>query len=365
MGGIFVRRWIVFLTATIFTLGITKQSYGGFNCANAPNRVIVSGPKYVEVNKSATYTCTVDTQGGTYVWTAPGFTITSGQGTGTLVVQAQGTPSVSKGDKKVKCVYTRPEGACDGYIDATIIKVDTQCLAATPLPKTRTKVGVCEKITMTLKPSGLSPISWSKTGDGLLSATTGASVTFTAHDRASTPSVKATYDGKDYTINFTVVEPSGAYQIKYGSTINHAGVCDAGFRGITYLLPKDVSFEFIEINEGTCNATATGSFATAGWNNLPHPAWPAWASVSTGNSTTGCKVQGPNYDGNEYFDYIHSGDLPAACTAGKFTWDIPWEFRKPGGAASPFTTLTHYAEADGARKMTISKGGITASSTEP
>ncbi len=122
-----MKRRIIFLTATIFALGITKQSDGGINCANAPNRVIVTGPKYVEVNKSATYTCTVDTQGGTFTWTHPGFSnpqITTSGNTSTLVVQSQGTPSTSTSDKKrVKCVYTRPEGVCDGYVDAIIFKI--------------------------------------------------------------------------------------------------------------------------------------------------------------------------------------------------------------------------------------------------
>ena len=127
LGGIFVKKWTVFLTVTVFTLGIAKYSNGGINCANAPNRVIVSGPTYVEVNQSATYTCTVDTQGGTFAWTHPGFSnpqITTSGNKSTLTVQAQGSPSTSATDKKkVKCVYTRPEGACDGYVDAIIFKI--------------------------------------------------------------------------------------------------------------------------------------------------------------------------------------------------------------------------------------------------
>ncbi len=125
-GGAFVSRWIVSLTIIVMTLGIAERSSGGINCANAPNTVSVSGPKYVGVKKSVTYACTVGTQGGSYAWTAQGFTITSGQGTSTITIKEQGTPSTSKGDKKVKCVYTRPEGICDGYVHVTVLKPTTQ-----------------------------------------------------------------------------------------------------------------------------------------------------------------------------------------------------------------------------------------------
>ncbi len=120
-----MNKWIIHLVVISTIAGVARLSNGAINCANTPNVVTVSGPKYVEVNKPAIYTCTVGTTGGTYVWTYQGFSITSGQGTSTLIVQALGTPSTSTTDKKkVKCVYTRTEGACNGYVDATIFKID-------------------------------------------------------------------------------------------------------------------------------------------------------------------------------------------------------------------------------------------------
>lgn len=209
------------------------------------------------------------------------------------------------------------------------------------------------------------PVTWSVTGRGTVSPASGTQTTFTAGDRASTSTVRAARaDGCTCTLVFTVVEPDGAYQVQTGSTIHNPGTCSAGFQGITYLTPRDVSFEWIEINEGVCNSTANGSFATAGWNNLRHPPWPSWAAVSGSTDATGSRVEGPN-TGPPPFDHIFSGALPANCASGEFTWVIPWRFRVSGGAEKTFTQLTHHAVADGARRMTMSKGGVSVSATEP
>jgi hypothetical protein len=160
------------------------------------------------------------------------------------------------------------------------------------------------------------------------------------------------------------VEPDGAYQVQYGATLHQANSCSAGFEGITFLTPRDVSFENIQVHEGVCNSVAHGSFATKGWHNLPHPSW-AFVAVSGGTDASGSKVLGPNFDGTEYYDHIFSGALPLNCAAGDFTWIIPWEFRVGSGAAKVFTHLTHFAVADGARKMTMSKAGVTVSATGP
>ncbi len=164
------------------------------------------------------------------------------------------------------------------------------------------------------------------------------------------------------TIALAAVNPTGAYQVQTGATIHNPLACNSGFMGVTYLTPTDVSFNNVEANEDVCNSTAHGSFVTAGWDNLPHPSWP-WATVSNGNNATGSMVQGPN-PGAPPYDYIHSGDLPADCAAGDFTWVIPWNFRV-GGVTGLITHLTHLAVADGARQMTMSKGGVVVNATEP
>jgi hypothetical protein len=264
---------------------------------------------------------------------------------------------IAPGSNTLSWSYSE-QSDCVDAIKATVFKVDTECLAAAPLPQTRTRIGVCEQVSLTLQPSSLSPVTWSISGDGLLSATTGNPITFTAHDRASAPTITATYGGAACEVSFTIVEPDGAYQVQFGNTIHWQGTASAGFRGITYLTPKDVSFENLEINEGTCVGVGTGCLLNL--NGQVHSPWPSWASVSTGNPATGCVVEGPNQTGGTYWDCIYTFAGGGPWTSGTFTWPIPWEFRKPGGSKKQFTTLTHYAEVENVTgKTTQSKGGVT------
>ena len=228
--------------------------------------------------------------------------------------------------------------------------------------RARTRVGVGERVVLTVNPGGG---TWTITGAGTLNSKSGTSVTLTAGDRVGKASIEAKAGGCTCTIEFEVVEPSGAYQKQDGATIHHPGKCNAGFRGVTHLIPKDVSFEYIEVNEGEVDSSATGSFKDAGWDKLKHPMWSSWATVGGGSDAKGSLVEGPNHDGGVYYDFIHSGDLPAGCRAGEFDWNIPWLFRVSGGTEKRFTRLLHHAVADGKRKMTISKGGVTVSATEP
>ncbi|WP_437934764.1 hypothetical protein [Sorangium sp. So ce341] len=246
-----------------------------------------------------------------------------------------------------------------------MLTITSQTVSTARTNRARTRVGVGERVRLTATPASVGTVSWSVSGGGTVSPATGATTTFTSGDRTSTSVVTARGGGCTQTITFHVVEPTDAYQVQSGATIHNAGSCNAGFHGVTYLLPKDVSFENVEINEGVVYSTATGSFDTAGWNNLRHPEWPSWASVGGGTDATGSLVQGPNFVGGVYFDYIYSGSLPSACPPGDFVWRIPWRFRVNGGAEKVFTHLTHHAVADGARKMTMSKSLVSVFATEP
>lgn len=138
------------------------------------------------------------------------------------------------------------------------------------------------------------------------------------------------------------------------------GTASSGFMGITYLEPREVSFENIEINEGTCPAVTTGIRAAD--NGKQHPPWPSWASVGGGSDATGSVVQGPNHDPScVYYDFIFT-NVGSLRGAGTFRWDIPWRFRVNGGTDKAFTTLIHNAVYEASGKVTMSKGGVTVSS---
>ncbi|MDI6810042.1 MAG: hypothetical protein QME66_13940, partial [Candidatus Eisenbacteria bacterium] len=232
-------------------------------------------------------------------------------------------------------------------------KVDTETVATVPTDRTRKKVGVGEQVTLTLQPTSLRPVSWSISGNGTLSATTGNPITFTAHDRASTPSITATYGGGSCSATFNVVEPTGqVIEQEPGTKIRHVqGVVSCGFKGRAYVQPADVSFENIDVREGDVAGIAAGYLAVK--NGEPHGDKP-WVSVGTVTAGKGSKV--------DAIDTISSGNYTWTPYAdGSFTWNIPRYFKLGTGAEKQFTTAIHQETTDATGKLTISKGGTTKS----
>jgi hypothetical protein len=236
----------------------------------------------------------------------------------------------------------------------TVIRVDTQTVVTTPTDRTRKKLGVGERVTLTLQPTSLSPVSWSISGNGALSATTGNPVTFAAHDRASNPTITATYQGGPYSVTFNVIEPnSGIIEQEPGTGVWHIqGTVSCGFKGRPYIKPDDVSFQYIQWREGSVAGTASGYLAQKnGEMHAPSSWFFAAGPVTTGKGT---KV--------DAIDTIASGTYTwTPYAAGTFTWNIPWLFRVGEGAEKQFTTVTHQETTDATGKITISKGGTSKS----
>ena len=240
----------------------------------------------------------------------------------------------------------------------TACTISSQTVSTARTDRTRTNLGVGERATLTVTPAG--SYTWSVSGGGTLSATSGNSVDFIAGDRASTSVITATSSACSCSITLRVWEPSGAYQVQFDGTLHQAGTASSGFMGTTYLEPTAVSFENIEVNEGTCAAVATGIRASD--NGKQHPEWPAWASVGGGSGDTGSVVQGPNHDPScVFYDFIFT-NVGSMRGDGSFRWDIPWRFRVNGGSEKVFTTLIHNAVYEASGKVTMSKGGVTVSS---
>ena len=242
----------------------------------------------------------------------------------------------------------------------TVLKVETETVATVPTNRTRKKVGVGEPVTLTLQPTPLSPVSWAIiSGTGTLSAASGNPVTFTAHDRASTPTITATYGSSSCAVTFNVIEPSGVMiEQKAGTGIRHTtNTVSCGFKGTPYIQPDDVSFNTISVHEGATNGVATGYLAPK--NGEPHAPGP-WQSVGDDVVGKGSKVYA--------VDTISSGDYTWTPYAdGTFTWDIPWYFRVGSGAEKQFKTVLQQETSDATGRLTISKGGTSKSAalTDP
>jgi len=198
-----------------------------------------------------------------------------------------------------------------------LLGMETETLATIPSNRTRTRLGIGEQVTLTLLPTGLSPITWSNAGGGTLDATSGGSVVFTANDRAASPSVTATYAGVPISAAFTVVEPSSESAIKTSEDVFPAGTQGAGMRLEITIAPTDVSFENVESQEVPGPATSiTGYFTSFPADSLKHvPA--GWVQIAPGNKK---------------FDHAAFSGFASPWSAGGFQWVIPIQWRVVGSA---------------------------------
>ncbi|MBU1862554.1 MAG: hypothetical protein KKH94_02685, partial [Candidatus Omnitrophica bacterium] len=288
---------------------------------------------------------------GSYSWSQ-----ISGPGGGTFSSPNSASTSFSAGTPgfyAVEVVFTAAgwtDDDTDVSGDIVVFGVDSETVATVPSNRSRTKLGVGEEVVCSVTPA--ISVTWSVTGDGYVSPTTGASTTFTASERSSTSTVHATIGSADNTIVFTAVEPSGVtMEQEPGTGIWHIyGTASAGFKGRPYITPNDVSFINIQVREQTCTGTGTGFYSYL--NGIVHPVG-SWISVGVGTNAKPSKVNG--------VDTIQSGSKGPPFSNGIFTWPIPWEFRVGSSSAKEFTIVTHQQVADSTGKVTISKGGVSVS----
>ncbi len=187
---------------------------------------------------------------------------------------------------------------------------------------------------------------------GNLSSTSGASVTYTAPDRADTPTVTitATGGGCSATITLTIVEPSNIRIDRRPGTLgNHTqGSASVGFIGDIFFLPADVSFENCSYLEDEVDAVGTGCFQQYyATNHVGHH--PNTSPIPIGppvSDTSGSKVNG--------FDKIAASG--SSCDGG-WSWSIPWRFQVGSGTSKVFRTVDQVVSINAAGRAEISKAG--------
>jgi hypothetical protein len=233
--------------------------------------------------------------------------------------------------------------------------IRSQTIATSPRNRRRTVIGVGEEVDLTAsRPTGT--VNWAITGSSTLSATSGTTVTLTAHERAETTTVTATDScGCTATRTFRVIEPASVRMRRVsGSGIRHTqGIPSVGIKLEIYIRPDTVSFENIEISEDDAIGVVTGYFIgtpSDGMHHAGHGAG-AWASVGAHVSGRGSKVGGTD---NVYTGHCNFG---TPYRSGTFHWAIPWLFRVAGGASKQFTHVHHRETINRRGAMTITKGG--------
>jgi hypothetical protein len=125
----------------------------------------------------------------------------------------------------------------------------------------------------------------------------------------------------------TVVAPSRRSLSRRSNRIYTAGRAGSGFVANVTIMPTNVSFRRIQVQEGTVSAVATGYYNTVlGWSGLTHPA---------GNWLT------PNARNRGIIDTI--GTNPPGTlgpfSPGSFVWAIPQLYRA-GTSGTPHTYST-------------------------
>lgn len=238
----------------------------------------------------------------------------------------------------------------------------SETAATIPADRKRIKVGVGEKVDLTLKPNSLPSPTWAPTGDiqlSLLSGTTGITNQLEAGSRNCDPVVEATINGTVVKIPFSVVEPTGlVMRQKPGTGVHHLmGHPSAGFTGNPYITPNDVSFASgtVQVREEACNPSiAFGYYFFESGHSHPQG---LWKNVVVGDSTNPSRA--------DTDDQIYSGEAGSTSPySGTFEWIIPMSFQVNSGGSKTFSTATHHAECDPSGTVIISKGGTTVSANQ-
>ena len=232
--------------------------------------------------------------------------------------------------------------------------VTSRTYATVPTDRTRTTIGVGEKVRLTFSPGSA---KWT-TDNGTLSATGGSSTTLTAPDRAASVTVTATGDdGCTAPLTFTVIEPSDVKMERSGSVWHKQGIPSVGMKTDIYILPANVSFENIQVIEGDATGVVTGYFVGSPYDGVHHSGHGAgvWGTVGPVTEGKGSKLGA--------HDNVKSGycNFGVPYTAGTFDWPIPWSFHVDPGDAKEFRTVTHHMDIDASGNMSISKAGASAS----
>lgn len=256
------------------------------------------------------------------------------------------------------CYECIPYAPPCGY-DTTL---QTQTVFTTPANRARTKLGVGEVTTITLSPVPDCSVSWSLTplGAGELSGASSSGVTFTAHERASNPQIKAEYgNGSWRQVTYNVVEPTSESAVKVPPDDSFPpGAQGAGMRLNITVMPDDVSFRNVEIYEVEGPATNISGyylqFPSSELFHHPTPTggpYPNWFRLSVDN---------------KWGDHAADANEPPPWSLGGFEWNIPVKWRvlnKTNEASMPTNRLQQFLIHDATGRTTVFKLGQSVTRT--
>ncbi len=248
-----------------------------------------------------------------------------------------------------------PSAGGGAVAPCTTCSITTLTAATVPSNRARTRIGVGEQIELTFS---LGSASWTAAPPdaGTLASNTGATVIYSAPDRAASVTFTATGSGCTATVVITVVEPSNIVMIRRpGTKGKHTkNTASVGFIADIYFMPADVCFDHVSYLEDEVDAVGTGCFqASMASNHVGHH--PSTSPITVGaptSDTSGSRVNG--YD-------IIAANSSSKCDGG-WTWSIPWKFQVGSGDAKQFQVVDQVIAITAAGDATISKAGASNSS---
>jgi hypothetical protein len=223
-------------------------------------------------------------------------------------------------------------------IKVLVYTVETETVFDVPAPRTRSNVGVGEKVQITLLPSLISVSQWAVSNAGVndsVAGDGGNTGTFTAGEVGAHPSVRATFMDMFVDVAFTVVEPSNVYMVPIpGSQVNQPSPMALTFKTDVYILPSDVNFRKIQVDEDQLvppPATVTAGYFT--FKTARHsPNGPY--SMTSFVAGYGTKVVNPD----TLTATISGAGAPTWLAPGWWKWRIAWNYSL-GGTHKRITTV--------------------------
>jgi len=233
--------------------------------------------------------------------------------------------------------------------------ITSQTVVTAPAPRTRTKIGVGEEVTLTHTPGAA---AWSvPAGLGTFSVANGPVTIYTAPDTAQ---ARVTVTGGAATIDFEIVAPTSvAMDREPGTGVMHArNRPTSGVRTRVFLGPDTVNFNKVIYREMdvngvasagvySCNPFSTGH-CNAGGGGVPCPDKDMLTTVLAGKGTQ-----------SRLGDCATSGDCCSTpLAAGNVSLSIPYQYKVGAGAFRQFTIVPQvHALAADLTTLTTDKAG--------
>lgn len=229
------------------------------------------------------------------------------------------------------------------------VALTSQAEEANPGPRTRTRLGVGERVVLTVT-GGAG--KWSVSG-GKISAKAGTTVTLTAPQRPGTAEVTVDVGGTKASLSFTVIAPNSVSMVMVANNHEDNSFPNAGMTLQPYFGPDDVNFANVTFTEDDVGAKATGYWDE--FNGVGHSPNPA----PLGCSNTVVNGRGTLVNAH---DGVQSGWIPKnpplTDWSGTLTFNIPWHWQC-GSGAGLIARVLHRVVTNAAGSTTISKGGAT------